>query len=473
VLAMTRIAVLGGGPAGLGAAWQLARSGKGSAVLFEQRDFVGGNSGSFVLDGIPVDFGSHRLHPSCAPRILGDLQTLLGGSLLDRPRHGRIRLRGRWIHFPLKPVDLMLSLPPSFGTGVATDAVRKRLGRAAVNGDETFASVLERNLGRTICHDFYFPYARKIWGVEPEAISATQAYKRVSAGTIAKMVRKALGLVPGLKAPGAGRFFYPRDGFGRISEAIADAARESGARIELGTTVRSIRLGRPHLVVSERDGVSSEVEVDHVWSTIPLTVLARLVEPVAPSQVFDAASSLRYRAMTLVYVTLGTARFTPFDAHYFPESAVRCTRLSEPKNYGARPEPTDRTVLCAEIPCEVGDDVWNATDDALGVLVREDLARCGLPVRAPVLGVTSRRLSHAYPIYVNGYEKHFSTLDAWAEGLDGVLSFGRQGLFAHDNTHHALAMAYAAVDCVRNDGGFDGARWATYRVEFEGHVVED
>jgi protoporphyrinogen oxidase len=470
---MTRVAVLGGGPAGLGAAWRLARSGKGSAVVFEQRESVGGNSGSFVLDGIPVDFGSHRLHPSCAPRILDDLRALLGDGLLDRPRHGRIRLRGRWIHFPLKPVDLMVSLPPSFGAGVAADAARKVVRGRSVDGAETFASVLERNLGRTICRDFYFPYARKIWGVEPESISATQAYKRVSAGTIAKMARKALGLVPGLKAPGAGRFFYPRDGFGRISEAIAEAARASGAEVALGTTVREIRLGRPHLVVAERDGVAREVEADYVWSTIPLTVLARVARPSAPDEALEAAARLRYRAMTLIYITLGAAQFTPYDAHYFPESAVRLTRLSEPKNYGARTEPADRTVLCAELPCEVGDAVWTASDEALGTLVRDDLARCGLPVRVPVLGVATRRLSHAYPIYLNGYESSFARLDAWASSLDRVLTFGRQGLFAHDNTHHALAMAYAAVDCVQGDGGFDDGRWTDYRSEFETHVVED
>jgi protoporphyrinogen oxidase len=470
---MTRLAILGGGPAGLGAAWRAARTREASVVLFEQRHDVGGNSGSFRVDGIPVDFGSHRLHPACAPRILEDLRGLLDGELLDRPRHGRIRLRGRWIHFPLKPVDLMISLPPSFGAGVAVDATKKRLARARADGPETFASVLERNLGRTICRDFYFPYAVKIWGVSPDDISPAQAYKRVSAGTIAKMIRKALGLVPGFKAPGAGRFFYPRNGFGRISEAIADAAREAGAEIALGTSVRELRIGSPHVVVAESDGVTREVEVDHVWSTLPVPLLARIAKPEAPPEVSGAARRLRYRAMVLIYVVLGTRQFTPFDAHYFPEAAVRITRLSEPKNYGARTEPEDRTVLCAELPCEVGDSVWNASDADLGAIVREDLERSGLPVEARVLSVTARRLSHAYPIYLRGYEESFAALDAWATSLDRVLTFGRQGLFAHDNTHHALAMAYAAVECLRADGTFDSGLWNQYRKEFESHVVED
>jgi hypothetical protein len=64
-------------------------------------------------------------------------------------------------------------------------------------------------------------------------------------------------------------------------------------------------------------------------------------------------------------------------------------------------------------------------------------------------------------------------MDRWLGGIDGVLTLGRQGLFAHDNTHHTLAMAYAAVGCLSPEGKFDHARWAEHRQEFETHVVED
>ena len=100
----TRIAILGGGPAGLGAALQLVSQNKAEAIVLEQRDEVGGNAGSFELDGLMVDYGSHRLHPACQPQILSDLRAMLGDDLLDRPRHGRIRLRGHWLHFPLKDI---------------------------------------------------------------------------------------------------------------------------------------------------------------------------------------------------------------------------------------------------------------------------------------------------------------------------------------------------------------------------------
>jgi protoporphyrinogen oxidase len=136
-------------------------------------------------------------------------------------------------------------------------------------------------------------------------------------------------------------------------------------------------------------------------------------------------------------------------------------------------EPPDATVLCAELPCSLDGEAWGLSDDALGELVKASLARAGLPIRAPVRSVTTRRLAQAYPIYRVGFEHDLALLDQWLEGFEGLLTFGRQGLFVHDNTHHALFMAYAAAECLAPDGSFDKVRWRHYRRLFDRHVVVD
>src|SRR6476659_5615162 len=113
------------------------------------------------------------------------------------------------------------------------------------------------------------------------------------------------------------------------------------------------------------------------------------------------------------------------------------------------------------------------TDEELGNFVSDALGSAGIPVRAPVLQIATRRLRQAYPIYRRGYESSFNRLDRWLSQFDGLLTFGRQGLFAHDNTHHALFMAYSAANCLKPDGAFDRALWRQHRREFESHVVED
>ncbi|MFL5794365.1 MAG: FAD-dependent oxidoreductase, partial [Actinomycetota bacterium] len=155
------LVVLGAGPAGVGAAYRTARAGH-RVVVLERAPGPGGAAASFEVDGIRVDHGSHRLHPAIQPRILDDLRGLLGDELQRRPRNGRIFLEGRWIRFPLRPADLARRLPPSFAAGAVADAATAWARRPRA---DTFAETLRAGLGPTMCQRFYFPYARKLWGL--------------------------------------------------------------------------------------------------------------------------------------------------------------------------------------------------------------------------------------------------------------------------------------------------------------------
>ncbi len=470
------VVILGAGPAGLGAAYRLVSRDLAHVTVLERNQVVGGNAGSLLVAGMAVDYGSHRLHPSCDPEVLADIRKLLGDNLLDRPRHGRIRLQGRWIHFPLKPLDLALHLSPSFTLGFLGDVASKFIPRQDDPAEgNNFAMVLRKELGNTICREFYFPYARKVWGLEPENLSPMQGKRRVGANSIAKMLRKALGGVPWLKPKHGGRFYYPRFGYGMISDAYYTGACARGAQVLLGAQVQSVETsnGTVQGVRYAQNGRAESLRADYVWSTIPLTVLASLLCPKLPDPALAAARSLEFRAMLLIYAVIDQERFSEYDAHYFPEESIPITRLSEAKNYSDGSGLRDRTVICAELPCSPSDAVWEMTDAELGKLLCDSLAHAGIPIRAPIREVVTRRLRYAYPIYRTGYETSFRELDELIGRIGGLLTFGRQGLFAHDNTHHALFMAYSAVKCLCPDGRFDDACWRESRRTFESHVVED
>ena len=464
------VVILGGGPAGCGAAYQLRRLERARVTLVERQEHFGGNAGSFEWGGQWLDFGSHRLHYTTEPGILADIRSLLDDDLLARKRNGRIRLRGRFVRFPFKPTDLLMSLDKRFASGVLFDMIAGKLGMRRRFSADTFADVLLRSLGPTICNSFYFPYARKIWGHEPAELSGIQAQRRVTANSFAKLIKRSL------KPVGDGMFYYPRRGFGQITNAYADAAGQLGADMLLNTNVERLQApaspdGRWQVHVSQQ-GVTRVLDADYVWSTIPITMLARLTSPAPPAALSGPTPGIDYRAMLLVYLQLDVDRFTPTDAHYFPESSISITRLTEPKNYSDLTTPAGSTVLCAELPCAPGDATWSMSDDQLGELVVRDIRSAGLPLIRPPVAVNVKRLRHAYPIYLSGYEQHFDALDAWASGQPRLLTFGRQGLFAHDNTHHALFMAYCAAECLTG-GTFDETRWAGFRRVFATHVVED
>lgn len=468
-----RALVLGAGPAGVGAAAMLTMSGKAAVNVLERANRVGGNSSSFMLEGVHCDFGSHRLHPASDPKILQIIKDAVGDDLLWRPRHGRIVLKGNWIHFPLKPVDLALHLPKSFAASLIFDMATKPLRTSAE--PETFASVLHKSLGPAMCTGFYYPYMKKLWALDPKDLAVTLARRRVSGSSIGKILGKVLGQIPGLKKPTTGGFYYPRKGFGQICEALQASAETRGAAFQLETNVTAIEHadGRAVAVRYEQNGVERREAADVIWSTLPITYLAKMMSPAPPPEVLAACDAIRYRGMILIYLVLEQDQFTEYDAHYFPELSVPISRLSEPKNYSATSEPKGLTVLCAELPCDPGEPLWALDDNSLGAKLVEWLGSAGLPVTARVKRSVTRRLGQAYPVYDRDFEGHLRVVDEWLAGIEGLLTFGRQGLFAHDNTHHAMAMAEGAVDCLRADGSFDKVKWADYRAAFEHHVVED
>lgn len=457
--------VLGAGPAGIGAAQRAARAGHHVTVV-DRGDAAGGTSGSYEVAGIRVDHGSHRLHRSIEPRILAELDRLLGDDLQVRERRGRIRLADRWLAFPLRPADLVRNLPPGFAARALWDTLTGPLREPAA---DTFAEVVRARLGPTMLDRFYGPYAVKLWGLPPEELAGEQARRRISADSPAKLVQRVLAGTD----PEARTFRYPRRGFGQVWEALADDAAAAGADVRLRTEVTGIRQDTDALVVTTDRGT---LRAQQVFNTLPLPLLARMWQPTPPDEVVAAARALTSRAMVLVHLVVEGAPWTPFDAHYLPESWTSVTRISEPRNYRDDPaEPADRTVLTAEIPCAVGDATWTAGDDELAEVVTDAIAHAGLP--APRLqAVETRRLPAAYPILVPGTAARVERLEQWASARPHLLTFGRHGLFVHDNSHHALSMAWAAVDALGSPAdvpSVDGAAWARSRAGFRSHVVED
>jgi protoporphyrinogen oxidase len=457
------IAVVGAGPAGLAAAWRAAVAGH-EVVVLERSPRVGGMAGSFEVAGLRVDHGSHRLHPATPPAILGALRDLLGDDLQTRPRHGRIRLLDRWLAFPLRTADLLRRTPRGFALRAAVDAATGPLRRPRA---DTFGEVVRAGLGPAVLDAFYGPYAHKLWDTDAAELAGELARRRVSASSPADIVRR---LVRGSRPEGR-VFLYPRRGFGEITEAVAGAAVDAGADLRLGCGVTGLKHAADGWSITLDDGTT--VDAAQVWSTAPLPALGGMIEPPPPPEAVAAAGRLRHRGLVLLYLVLDRPRWTEFDAHYFPGPDVLAARVSEPRNYRDDPDqPDDRTVLCAEIACWEGDDVWSASDADLAARLAGELAAAGLPEPVPAQ-VESRRLPRVYPVYRPGFAADLSRFEAWAGDLGGFVTFGRQGLFTPDNTHHALAMGWGAADALRPDGTFDAQRWLAVRDGFRSFVVED
>jgi protoporphyrinogen oxidase len=411
---------------------------------------------SFTVAGQRVDYGSHRLHPAAGHDTLTLVGELLGADLQVRPRNGRIRLGGRWLRFPFGPTDLLRGLAPAVAARAGAEAMlgplRSRHRGRAGGPPASFATELARRLGPTVTDLFYVPYARKLWGLDADHLDAELARRRVPARSALAVARAAL-------TPGPRTFLYPRHGYGQIVEALAQAARAAGATIQLATPA----------------GPLGELADDLVVWTAPIPALLRAAGPAVPAAVTSAAGRMQMRGMAFVYLPVDRSQWTPFDAHYFPGLDTVVSRVSEPKNYRDGPDPSDRTVVCAEVPCTASDDVWSLPDAALAARVAAELEAQELPPvgAAAVATAEGRRLADVYPVYRLGFRADAEVVDRWVATLPRVLVTGRQGLFVPDNLHHVLAMGRDAAAAVMADGTVDRAAWTAALVRFASHVVED
>ena len=466
---MADVVVVGAGPAGLMAALRSVQAGH-RCTLLEAGDAVGGMAGSFGVAGQRVDYGSHRLHPATPERFLEMFRSLLGPDLQVRPRRGRIRLRGRWLAFPLRAGDMVRNLPPSFSVRAALDAATSPVRRRRMAVSPSFQDEVTRRLGPAVAREFYVPYARKLYGVEASLLDRQLAVRRVSAAGAGDVLRRVVRAA----RPEGRRFLYPRTGYGQLSEALAGAAADAGVDLRMRARVRGVAASGDGVSVRFDGGTGGTIEADAVLSTMPAPALARVLAPAPPPEVIEALGRCRSRAVVLAYLVVERDRFTPFDAHYFPGPETRIARLSEPKNYRDGDDPPERTVLCAEIPCWPGDDLWHSDDDSIGETVAGDLQRVGLGVPEPWRAEV-RRLPSVYPVYETASMAARATVESWLRSLPSrrVVSLGRHGLGVLDNLHHMLAMGEAAAAAVRASGGMDEAAWSRSLDAFAEHVVED
>ena len=317
--------VLGAGPAGLAAAWRAAERGR-SVLVLERAPAVGGMAASFEVAGVRVDHGSHRLHPATPPAVLGPLRELLGYDLQTRPRHGRLRLYGRWVGFPLRPGELLRALPPR-APGAGSSGTRC-CGRSAAAAPTRTPACCSASSGRSSTARCTARTRRSCGACGGDRIDPEQARRRVSAGGLWGIAARSCGRT---RAGRAGSSTTRGAASARSPTSWPRPPPRPGRRIETGAEVETVRPLSDRSRWRTADGRT--VAAGHVLSTVPLPVLARLVRPQPAAGLLADAGRLRFRAMVLVYLVHAGGRWSPYDAHYLPGPETPVTRLSEPANY--------------------------------------------------------------------------------------------------------------------------------------------
>jgi len=435
------ITILGGGVAGLAAGFYARRRGI-PFTLFEASDHIGGNCRTLRQGPFCFDTGAHRFHDR-DPAVTDDLLELMRRDLHEVHAPNQICCQGRFIDFPLSPLNVAQSLGLRTSLRAGIEVVQRKLrGTPEAACFESFA---RGQYGDTIAETLLLNYSEKLWGVPGNQLSPEVAGRRLQGLTFGTLLREALVGRRGKTRHLDGSFLYPREGIGMIADRLAEACGADSIRKGARITRLFVEQGRVQAIeVNGRERIAT----DRVVCSLPLTELVRDLTPAPPPAALTAAASLQYRAMVLVTLFLARDRVTPNASIYFPDPDLPFTRLYEPKNRSQVLAPPGCTSLMAEIPCQPEDDVYRAADDALAARVSQALVRLGLIEARDCTGRHVMRLACAYPVLRKGADATVGRILGHLRGIANLALTGRNGLFQYIHIHDVMRWARDYIEAL-------------------------
>jgi protoporphyrinogen oxidase len=448
--------IIGGGPAGLTAAYELSKHGARSLVL-EKDPVVGGLSRTVCHRGYRFDIGGHRFYTKI-PEVEQVWHELLGDQLLTRPRLSRIFYRGRFLHYPLQAMEVCRSL----GLGETAQILASYLQARAFPSplEESFEQWVTNRFGRKLYETFFKTYTEKVWGIPCSDIGAEWGAQRIQNLTVAQTIWRALlprarrGAVRSM----IDRFEYPRLGPGQMWERCRDVVRERGSEVLTGRDVVKIRHdGRhvTHVEVEDVEGRREELPASDVISSMALHDVIPFLDPLPSAEVQVAARRLRYRDFLTVALVIERETLFPDNWIYVHSPEVRMGRIQNFKNWSPEmvPEP-GRSCLGLEYFVWENDDLWGSSDDALLDLGARELEQLRIASRREVVDGAVVRMRRAYPLYDRGYQEALAAVRGYLGTLTNLHQVGRNGQHRYNNQDHSMLTGMLAARNVlgeRND----------------------
>ena len=463
----TKVLILGAGVTGLAAGWKLLKESSAFEVTLLEQDLEPGVLAKTLLwNGYRLDLGPHRFHTDI-PEIRDFIRTFCESSMERVARSSRMYLNGRYLPYPISPLPTFQALGLRQSVAFFFSALQS-LFQGRASHDCSYEEYVRRYYGDALYRRIFEPFAQKVWGVPPSRLDGEVARVRLRGDTIWH------ALLDGLFSRHetyVAQFLYPPGGIGEIPKQFAREIESRGGRIVYGHSVESIvwEENRVAAVATRVESTTRTWDCDILISTIPLPCLVAMARPAFPEPVRQAAESLRFRALVLLYLIWDKPMGIQDTWLYYPENHVPFSRISVPENFTGLNKATGKTCLCLEFPCEKNDATWNAESSTLARAAETILIDSGL-VDAPAADVLKVPLLFGYPLYTRGYSPLLERVLAHLQQTSNCLVAGRQGLFRHNNTDQSMQMGLLAAEQVlhhpdRLPDWYDGvARFNDYRI---------
>jgi protoporphyrinogen oxidase len=436
-----KIAIIGAGPAGLTAAYQLTKYGN-KVDIYESENSVGGMAKTISLWGQFVDLGPHRFFSS-DPRVNKLWLELVKNDYSMVKRITRIYYNNKFFDYPLKPFNVLRNLGIFETFFCLTSYLYAKLRPW---NNKTFEDWVKSRFGERLFNIFFKSYTEKLWGILCKELDQDFAAQRIRKMSVFEAIKASFTSNKDSKHKTlVDEFAYPHYGSGYVYKQMVEAVNLKGGRLMLNTPVKSVSptFGQINAHVNLVNGKSHEY--DHVISTMPITLLVQQMK--APIDVISHAKELKFRNTILVYLLVNSESTFPDQWIYIQSEKLKTGRITNFRNWVTtiNNEKKD-TILCLEYWCYDEDNIWSDTDEKLISLATKEIYESALIPKNLVIDGKVIRIPKCYPVYKLGYKKHLKPIEEFLSKQKGISVIGRYGAFKYNNQDHSILMGILAAE---------------------------
>ncbi|MCJ8326131.1 MAG: FAD-dependent oxidoreductase [Campylobacterales bacterium] len=415
------VIIIGGGVSGLMAGIELAQNGK-KVIILEKEDVVGGQCKTEVMnvkgDKYRFDYGGHRFITH-NKELLAFVEEVLGDDLLVAQRSSVILHQNKVYEYPLNLKNLIKVAPFTMLFGAFLDSIKVILGLSKPD-DTNFKTWITSRFGKTLYNNFFGPYTEKLWGVKPETLSSDWAGQRISLIDLKDVISKLLFKSKKTARTYARDFRYPKHGFGGLPLKMAEKFEALGGTIVRNAEVQSFVFSKNK--IQEIQTPQGSFAGDHIISTMPLNEMSKKL---------GFESNLGFRSLRFLCLALDIKDFSPHTWQYVSDFELLPTRIQEPKRRSEHMAPKGKSSIMLELPCNVGDNIWNMDEKELLEIVKKDLKKLNFEIEDKIIDYFSFKTEHAYNMMDVDYNINRDRTIEYLARFENLTMAGRQGTFRY------------------------------------------
>lgn len=448
------VVVIGAGPAGLTAGYELSKSEK-QVLVIEKKDQVGGLAETKVFGDYRYDIGPHRFFTK-NKEVYDLFLEMLGEDAVAVNRKTRILFKGSYFDYPLTPLNALFGLGViesiKIGFSYLAARVRSYLKLSSINNFEDW--VIDK-FGKKLYSNFFKNYTEKVWGIDCQDIGKDWAAQRIKGLSLSTAIKFAL-FPNSKKRPKTlvDLFYYPKLGAGMLWEKFEEYLLNNNVDVLKNSYVIDVNYKDDLLEVAyESNGKKEVVLTKHLLFSNPLLDFINYFKNEVPNKVLEASNNLDYRNHISVHITIDKKLFDD-NWIYIHSPDLKMARIADFTNFSKDMSIDGNYPITLEYFCFENDKIWNDTDENIIAIALEELKNI-FPVDFHIIHSAVTRNAKAYPVIRTGYEEKITIIRDWLKNHKSITAIGRSGMFKYNNQDHAMATGLYAVRNLLGQGEFD------------------